>query len=304
LNYALGKAHDDRKQYELAMKHYDEANRINFEIVRAGRPYDLKTHRESIDQIIELFTADFIARHRHVGNESELPIFIIGMIRSGTTLTEQMISSHPQVGAAGEQVFWTSDSAKAVNLSSGSLNEALLQQLESTYLQIIRRYAPDMPRITDKMPLNFLWAGLIHIAFPNAPIIHVRRAPIDTCLSIYFTGLTKAPDFAYKKENIVAGYREYQRLMRHWHDVLPSNRFLEFEYEDLVDDQERVLRKIIEFCRLEWSDACLHHEQNERSVSTPSVWQARQPVYKTSVERWRKYEPWLGAFAELLGDEP
>ena len=303
LHYALGKAYDDLEQFETAMKHFDEANRIQYDINLAGRGFQLEKHRNHLDQIIATFSQEFLARDRNVGNESELPIFIVGMIRSGTTLTEQMISSHPRVGAAGEQRYWMSEAPRALDLVGKTVDEELLRDLGATYLQIVRRHAPEMPRITDKMPLNYIWAGLIRIAFPNARIIHVRRAPIANCLSIYMTALPKAPDFGYDKANIVAGYREYQRIMEHWRKVLPSEGFYEFDYEDLVADPEAILRNVIAFCGLEWDDACLHHERNVRSVTTPSVWQVRQPVYKTSLERWRNYQPWLGAFAELLPNE-
>ncbi|MHB8636517.1 MAG: sulfotransferase [Fimbriimonadaceae bacterium] len=303
LHYALGKAHDDLGLYEVAMGHFDEANRISFYINLAGRGFDAAKHRDDLNGIKDIFSAGFLARHRRVGSESELPIFIIGMIRSGTTLTEQMISSHPLIGAAGEQKFWMSDSPKALDILGKALDEELLRVLQTTYLQIIERYAPAAKRITDKMPLNFLWAGLIHLAFPRARIIHVRRSPIDTCLSIYVTALAKAPDFAYNKDNIVAGYREYQGMMDHWRQVLPGDRLYEFDYESLVASPGVVLRSLIAFCGLEWDDACLHHASNNRRVTTPSAWQVRQPVYTTSVERWRKYEPWLGALATLLPNE-
>jgi hypothetical protein len=153
---------------------------------------------------------------------------------------------------------------------------------------------------TDKMPLNFLTLGCIHTVFPNARIVHCRRNAIDNCLSIYMTQYKGSPEFGHVRENIVFMYKQYERLMDHWRATLPADRFLEVHYEELVADQEGETRKMIAFAGLEWNDACLHHEENENSVRTPSLWQARQPIYKTSVEKWRRYEPWLGAFAELI----
>ena len=141
--------------------------------------------------------------------------------------------------------------------------------------------------------------GLVHIAFPSARIIHIRRDPIDNCLSIFTTPYQKPPGFGLIRRNIVFAYRQYWRLMEHWRKTLPSDRFLEVNYEDLIENREAVTRRMIEFAGLDWDDSCLQHEKNERSVSTPSMWQVRQPIYKTSVARWRKFEPWLGELAEL-----
>src|SRR5579859_7629434 len=142
--------------------------------------------------------------------------------------------------------------------------------------------------------------GLIYLLFPRAHIIHVRRNAVDTCLSIYTTEYSRGAEFCYNRESIVGAYREYLRVMEHWRQVLPADRFLEIDYEDLVEDREPVARRMIEFCGLEWDEACLRHEQNDRTILTPSCWQARQPIYASSVERWRRYEPWLGAFRELI----
>ena len=142
--------------------------------------------------------------------------------------------------------------------------------------------------------------GLLHIAFPNARIIHMRRHPVDTCLSIWATPVANGIDLCASKDNVVFAYKAYLRIMEHYRQVLPSDRLMEVQYETLVSDRERITREMIEFCGLPWDEACMKPEENTRSVKTPSVWQVRQPVYKTSMERWRKYEPWLGAFAELF----
>jgi hypothetical protein len=166
-------------------------------------------------------------------------------------------------------------------------------------LAILNGFAGPSERITDKQPLNYELLGLINIVFPKAKIIHIRRNPLDTCLSIYSTHFGGGPNFAYKQENIVFHYREYLRLMEHWRRVLPAEVFFEIDYEELVADKEGVTRQIIDFCGLPWDDACLRHNEKKSMVTTPSRWQARQPVYATSVEKWRHYEPWLGGLLEL-----
>jgi len=171
--------------------------------------------------------------------------------------------------------------------------------LAEDYLALLRRIGPNALRVTDKNPFNFLWAGLIHQALPNARFIHCRRDPIDTCLSIYFTRFASAQPFAYDRGDLLFYYRQYQRLMAHWQSVLPPDRLLEIDYQELTADPEQQTRRIVAFCGLAWDDGCLAPERNERRVRTASIWQARQPVYRSSVERWRNYQPWLGELAEL-----
>jgi hypothetical protein len=154
--------------------------------------------------------------------------------------------------------------------------------------------------VTDKLPFNYLRLGLIHLLLPRARVIHCRRHPIDTCLSIYSIYFKAPMEFCADKGDLVFWHRNYARLMDHWRAVLPPERFIEVDYENLIADRETVTRRLIAFAGLEWSDACLAPERNERAVLTASVWQARQPVYATSVERWRRYEPWLGELRELL----
>jgi hypothetical protein len=170
------------------------------------------------------------------------------------------------------------------------------------YLCVLRAIAPHAARVSDKMPFNFLWAGLIHVVFPRALIIHCRRNAIDTALSIHQTYFR--PDLAFPTggAELVSYFRDYQRLMDHWRSVLPADRFLEVEYEELTGAPEPVIRRIIAGCGLEWDDACLRPESNRRAVNTASKWQARQPIYRTSVARWRRYGPWLGTLRALVDD--
>lgn len=299
LHYGLGKAHEDLKEYGPAMAHFDEANRVCFQTKFGGKPLDRDVYAKAVGWTIETFTPAFMERHKACGSDSDFPILVVGMMRSGTTLTEQILSSHPLVAAAGEQLFWTIHSPEVIHPDSPELKTSLLKQLGEEYVVDLRRFGPTAAHATDKMPGNYTYLGLIHLALPNARIIHVSRNPLDTCLSIYTTP-NRAPNvFCHHKDNIVFGYEQYLRLMEHWHRVLPADRLLEVRYEELVSDTERVTRQMIDFCGLEWDDACLTPERNERSVVTPSASQVRQPVYNSSVDRWRKYEPWLEAFEKL-----
>ena len=308
VHYALGKAYDDLCEYESAMRHFNKANELAAEQMRdAGRSFDRRGHKAVVDQIISGFTADFFARHAADGSDSDLPILIIGMPRSGTTLVEQIVSSHRDIGAAGEQSFWI-DRLRHSGLTNAALTGALppaeVRRHAADYVALLRAAAPAAHRVTDKMPGNFLILGLIHLALPNARIIHCRRDPIDTCLSIYCTPFGNPIDFAHDRADIVFYYEQYARLMEYWRRVIPEDRLLDIGYETLVANPEHMTRKMIEFCGLDWDEACLRHERNEHIIMTPSLWQARQPVYRDAVARWRRYENWLGEFGRLRADAP
>jgi tetratricopeptide (TPR) repeat protein len=300
LHYGLGKASNDLGEYEMAMKHFDAGNALKYQVFLEGKGFGSEEFGAAARKTEAMFTRDFMERHRSLGSESDLPIFVISMIRSGTTLLEQIIASHPEVGGAGEQRFWGSEYPRIVDLDAQTFNEDRFSMARDRYLQVLRGLQPEARRITDKMPMNYVCAGLLHLAYPKSPILHIRRRSIDTALSIYMTDLASPPEFAHNKRNIVKALREYELVMDHWRQVLPSKSFMEVQYEDLVADQEVWTRKILEFCGLEWSDSCLEFHKHERKVSTPSLWQVRQPIYRDSVDKWRRYEPWLGEFAELL----
>lgn len=304
LNYALGKACDDLAQYEKAIAHFDEANRLAANRLRLqGRTLDRKRHIDNIDRLIAGFTREFLDGHALTrGSNAQTPVFIVGMIRSGTTLVEQILSSHPDVVAGGELRFWGEQGTIVGRAAEGALEEATLARLASDYHRLLRGIAPTARRVTDKMPTNFLLLGLIRLALPCARVIHCRRHPVDNCLSMYFTPFSHSPDYAHDRDNIALYYEQYSRLMRHWREVLPGSDFLEVAYEDLIANREEVTRQMIDFCELEWRDECLRPERNERVIKTPSLWQARQPVYSTSVGRWRNYEPWLREFRRLLAE--
>lgn len=300
LAYALGKAYEHAKEYRLAMESFDRANELAFHYFNEGRRVDHAVSRTTNDCLMDLYSREFVAEHSEQGSTSETPILIVGMIRSGTTLTDQIVSSHPMVNSAGEQPFWKLDGTRVTHSwHTKGICLTDIQYLAKNYLTVLNAVGGDAPRVTDKQPLNYELLGLIHIVFPKAKIIHIRRNPVDTCLSIYSTHFGGGPNFAYRQQNIVFHYREYLRLMEHWRQVLPANSLFEIDYEELVADKEGVTRQVIAFCGLPWDDACLHHDEKKSSVTTPSRWQARQPVYTSSVQKWRHYEPWLGELLDL-----
>jgi tetratricopeptide (TPR) repeat protein len=295
LHFAAGKALDDLKEYAAAMRHFDAANRIRRQL---ARPFDRAGLARRIDAVIERFSAEFFASHQGVGKPDARPVLILGMPRSGTTLTEQIISSHPEVAGGDELGFWTE---RAPDLVTGGADAMLAAAdgLADGYRAVLRGVDADAGRVTDKMPFNFLWLGLIHLVFPRARIVHCRRNPIDTCLSIYSRHFTHPWDFASDRGDLVFFYRQYLRLMAHWRAVLPPQRLFEVDYEALTADPEPMTRRLIAFCGLAWDEACLRPQDNRRLVRTASIWQARQPVYRSSVERWRSYEAWIGELGAL-----
>jgi tetratricopeptide (TPR) repeat protein len=294
LFYALGKAYEHLKRYEPAMESFDRANEIAYRIHNEGHPSDEHRIREINDATMAAFDGSV---RRPVGNLSQRPIFVVGMVRSGTTLVEQILSSHPDVGPAGELEFWQTE--PLLHYPYDRLEQPVIKEIATRYLDELIKADALRPRVTDKMPLNYRYLGFINTVFPEAKIVHLRRHPVDTCLSIYSNYFGGGP-FPYRKESIVFNYREYLRMMDHWRKVIPPSNLIEVDYEDLVSSPEPAIRRIIDGCGLPWDDACLRPDENRSAVNTPSRWQVRQPMYTTSSEKWRRYEPWLGAFRELL----
>jgi tetratricopeptide (TPR) repeat protein len=300
LHYALAKAYDDLGEYEVALCHLDQATQLTISHPEPGEtPWNDALSRAKVEFTIKTFDTAFFERNRKLGSESDLPVLIIGSPRSGTTLLDRILSSHPEIGSAGEQLFWFERVNPALTAISSGSTQA--QEIAVDYRRLLRTFGPKKRRVIDKMPMNYGAAGIIHALLPNARFIHCRRHPVDTCLSLYMTAHSmSAVPFGHSRAEIVQGYQDYLRVMEHWRTVLPADRFLEVDYEEIVADREPLVRRIIDFCGLEWNEACLRHEDSTQKVSTPSLWQVRQPIYSTSVERWRQYEPWLGEFRQLL----
>jgi tetratricopeptide (TPR) repeat protein len=295
LHFAIGKALDDLGEYAEAMSHFQDGNRI--------RQQQSHFHRDEIerqvDGIVEYFSTDLFANHFAIGSGDSRPILIVGMPRSGTTLLERIIASHPRVHGCGELDFWIERGPEWADIDPSRLAKAA-EQLRGDYLRILCRDAPDALRATDKMPFNFFWVGLVHLLFPNARIVHSRRNAVDTCLSIYTTLVGKTWGFASSLGNIASYYKLYLRLMDHWRRTISPDRLIDVDYESIVTAPENTARRLIAFCGLEWDPACLRPEENDGLVKTASRWQARQPIYQSSVARWRRYEPWIGELRELL----
>ena len=300
IHFGLGKAYDDLGEYGKAMEHYDAGNRLRAQSTRLNR----RGYAGKVDRTIQTFTGEalerltrLLARRKTAGGD--MPVWIVGMPRSGTTLVEQILSSHPAVAAGGELSFWGDRLAAWQVAEGGRLRRELIAEAGEDYLSVLRGIGPKSLRVTDKLPHNFELLWLLRLALPDARIIHCRRNPIDTCLSNYFTNFWSSQEYSWDRGDLVFFYRQYQRLMHHWRKVLPSDRFVEVDYERLVADREAETRRLLAFLGLDWNDACLAPDRNARIILTASKWQARQPVYKTSVERWRRYEPWLGELREL-----
>ena len=295
LHFALGKAHDDRGEYEAAMRSFDEGNRLR----GMGSRFDREGLAGRVDRIIEATPPAFLDRSLNVGVEDATPILIVGMPRSGSTLTEQILSSHPDVAAGGELGFWSAPQILGQDLSSLAGDAEAAKRAANDYLATLKKFGPAAKRVTDKALANFFLLGIIHRLLPNATLVHCRRHPIDTALSIFTTNFEINFDYASDRGDLVFYYRQYARLMDHWREVLPAGRFVEIDYEALVSDPEPQSRRLVAACGLDWNNACLAPHMNARRITTASVWQARQPIYRTSMERWRRYKPWLGELRAL-----
>jgi tetratricopeptide (TPR) repeat protein len=297
VHLALGKAADDLGDYERAMRHFDAADAVR----RASGAFPSDQFDREVTHLIEQMTPDLVARAPRLGTADPTPVLIIGMPRSGTTLVEQIISSHPEVRAGGELNFWPTCGARWREAGAAGNETKFLRGTASNYLGVLKDIGPKAIRVTDKNPFNFLWAGLIHLALPKATIIHCRRAAIDTALSIHQTLFHPGLAFPTGGDKLVAYFRSYQRLTDHWRTLLPAERFIEVDYEELTRDPDPVIRGLIAASGLSWHDACLRPDRNPQSVKTASRWQARQPIYRASVDRWRRYESYLGSLRPLLG---
>jgi tetratricopeptide (TPR) repeat protein len=303
IRYAIAKYFDDIQDYDKAFGNFRRANEL---AKRCGPDHDRALLTRNVDLIIRSFDRNWIGRDRQAAEPSARPVFIVGMLRSGTTLAEQVLASHPSVFGAGELSFWGAAGASAMATAAvtGAANvevqDAALAALGAEYLQLLRNLSPGALRVVDKMPTNFLFLGLLHAALPQARIIHMRRNPIDTCLSIYFQHFEAANTYANDLDDLAHYAGEYQRLMRHWRAVLPADALLEVPYEGLVADLESWSRKMLAFVELPWDPHCLEFHSTARTVVTASRWQVRQRISASSVGRWRHYESFLGPLKGLV----
>jgi tetratricopeptide (TPR) repeat protein len=306
LDFALGKAYADLKDYDRSFRHLVAANAAK----RTMIVYDERRALALFDRIEATFTREFIAGKSGGGDPSAMPIFVIGMPRSGTTLIEQILASHPAVHGAGELKTF-SDVVNAVRGPHGNilaypefmpaLDAGALRRLGARYVSEVRKLAPAPTHVTDKMPSNYYFAGLIHLALPNAKIIHVSRDPVDTCISCFSKLFADEQSHTYDLAELGRYYQRYARLMTHWRDVLPERAILDVRYEDVVGDLEAQARRIIAHCGLPWDARCLAFHETDRPVRTASAAQVRQPIYTSAVGRSRVYTRHLGPLLDALG---
>ena len=304
LLWAAAKMANDIGQYDRAFRHYVAAKTADY------NDYDLSAYADKVAFMKELFTPEFFAERADFGNDSNRPIFVFGMPRSGTTLTEQIIASHPKVYAGGEVTFFNRAKdvlgIRAANLdkfakTARGLDSKQIAAIANEYLDYLKKFSSTAPHVTDKMPHNFERLWLIALLFPKATYIHCTRNPVDNCVSIFTNPFNQAHSYSRTLEDLGSYYRLYKELTEHFCSVIPVD-VLESRYEELVADQKAKSRRLIAHAGLDWDDASLRYYEHATSVRTLSHWQARQPVYKTSVERWRRYGANLDPLIRALGD--
>ena len=307
LCFALGKALEDRAEYAESFQYYERGNALKKEQLRFRiEPLERNTRLQK-----QVCTREFFAARQGVGHPSDEPIFIVGLPRAGSTLLEQILASHSQV----EGTLELPDILRMVADLQGrdpdqanppypavlaDMDAAAFRRLGQKYLDDTRIYRTDKPRYIDKMPNNFRHVGLMHLILPKARIIDARREPMACCFSNFKQLFASGQEFTYSMEDIARYYRTYVEIMQHWDEVLPG-RVLRVQHEDVVEDLEGSVRRLLDFCGLEFEPACLEFYKNERSVRTASSEQVRRPIFKEGLDQWRNFEPWLGPLQEHLG---
>lgn len=307
LNFAMGKAMEKISEYDRAFAAYQEGNQLRY----LAHPFNEAEDETTLRKTCAFFTrelfeqASSLERALSPVQDERVPIFIVGMPRSGTTLIEQILASHPSLFGAGELTTFgeLANQAELPQLDSPNWEAALLdmRRIGREYLDQVWKLAPDARYITDKMPHNFLNLGLIHLMLPNAKIIHSMRDPMDSGFSCYALNFKEGHEYCYDMGMLGRHILRYQKFMSHWHSVLPPGRILDISYEDNVADPEREARRLLEYVGLPWDPACLKFYETKRAVSTASVAQVRKPMYSSSVARWKRFEKHLGPLIEIVG---
>jgi tetratricopeptide (TPR) repeat protein len=294
LRFSIGKYYDDVNDFAQAFRNFKRANEL---LKTSAEDYGRKERSHFIDELIRVYSRESIANIGVAGSSSAKPVFVVGMPRSGTSLAEQIIASHPAARGAGELDFWTAQIAK--RSGQGILGEPSRLKVAEEYLRILEGFSETASHIVDKAPVNSDFLGLIYSVFPNARVIYMQRDPVDICLSCYFQQFLTGMNFTLDLSDLVHYYREHQRIMAHWRAVLPPGFILDVRYEELVADQETWSRKMLDFIGLEWDPRCLEFHSNKRQVTTASAWQVRQKIYTSSVARWHNYEKFIGPLKAL-----
>ena len=298
--FALGKAYDDTNNYDEAFKFYKEGNHLRRSVI----DFSLNREKEEFNYIKSLFTKNFFNENKNLKFNNSTPIFILGMPRSGTTLVEQIISSHPSV-YGGDELSYFNDLIKEnfyenKNLIVKNNIKEKFNIIYKTYIKNIRKLSSKKSKITDKLPINFKWIGFIKLIFPNSKIIHCKRNSKDTCVSIYKNYFTNTElNYAYDLSELVDFYKIYENLMNFWKKNLPDF-FYEVEYEKLIENPNQEIKKLIKKCDLKWNEKCLMFYNNKRSIKTASDTQVRKKIYKTSKDSWKNYERYLNEYMKNL----
>jgi tetratricopeptide (TPR) repeat protein len=310
MSFALADLYDKRKEPDQAWPYLELANRLTDK----GLNFDPDTFSKKVDLFCQTFNKDFLHSLEPIRGSDRIPIFVVGMPRSGTTLTEQILSSHAAIFGAGELDLMARLTGllprvlKTKTPYPGCVNQMtphLREEAARFYLHGLYQYDQEHTYVVDKMPHNFMQLGLIAMIFPKARIIHVRRDPRDTALSNFqqnFKAKHGALGYAFHLENTARQINDYHRMMEHWKQVLPLPIF-ELTYEELISNQDEVSREMLTFVGVDWDEQVREFHKTERAVRTASVSQVRQPIYKTSQQKWRKYEKYLGPFLENLNPE-
>lgn len=300
--FALGKMYARVKNYDSAFAGYSEGNRLR---EKQEEPYDRGKIEKLVETYARIVTTELFSKKKGYGLDTERPIFIVGMPRSGTTLLEQIISSHSEAFGAGElrhisRICGRLVDPKNLEKSVLCLEREKIREAAAYYVRVIEDMAPDARRVTDKMPSNLLNVWLIHLMFPRARILYCKRNPVDTCLSCYFQNFVSGHPYSSNLQALGHYYNQSARLMQHWLDVVPT-AILTVEYESMVENPGRIVSEVLAFCGLGWEDNCLEYHESDRSVITASRTQVRKQIYKTSVGKWQNYERHLAPLLESLG---
>lgn len=307
LHFALGQWHDRQAEPAAAFAHFESGNRLH----ATREPFNATEFDDRMDRIIAYFDADRFERQAAGGQASNKPLFVVGMPRSGTSLVEQILASHPAVYGGGEmedlrrmvtELPAVASKWRAFPECLDGVSDADTAGFAQRYLAGLDARAPDAARVVDKMPFNLLWLGWVARMLPNARVVFCRREPMDNCLSCYFQAFNSGLRFTYDQAHLGQVYRQHERLMAHWADCLPLP-ILTVDYESMVSDPESQIRRLIDFADLPWDARCLDFHRTDRSVLTASVWQVRQPLYRSSIARWRAYDPWLGELRDSLAGQ-
>jgi tetratricopeptide (TPR) repeat protein len=302
-HFALGNLLNSNESFDQAFTHFMMANTLQ----RETFTYNAEANIQTVDRLIKVFSDDFFQGKRRFGSDSQLPVFIVGMPRSGTTLVEQILSSHTLVYGAGEiEAFPAVNRSIAQQLEyalptpecMSLIDREMVEEYSARYLQDLVGHCPTAERITDKFPQNFFTLGLIKTLFPNAHIVHCQRNPLDNCVSLFFHCFATF-EATFELTELGQYYLQYQRLMSHWENLFPGEIFT-VQYEELVQDQERVSKRLIEHIGLKWDEKCLDFHNNERNVMSASNLQVRQPMYESSIDRWKLYENQLQPLIKVL----